>query len=81
MYYQLHDTETEILLGAVKVTNATECCEKEISHSNEISESWTEFNQYEETELDYMNVDDFVVWHNENRVTQLERIYFEICQP
>ncbi len=81
MYYQLHDSESEEILGTVKVTNATECWKKEICHSTEVSESWDEFNRCEESELDNQSVDDFVIWNNENRVTQIERITLEFCQP
>ena len=55
--------------------------EKKIDHSIEVSESWDEFNRCEESELDKLSVDDFVIWNNENRVTQIERISIECCQP
>ena len=67
MYYQLHDRESEEILGTVKVTNETE--------------SWDEYNRCEESEKNPEDVDEFVEWNNENRVTQLERIYLEFCQP
>lgn len=47
----------------------------------EVEESWTEFNTLEEHELIFDNVDDFVEWHNENRVTQIERVFYTIVQP
>ena len=47
----------------------------------EIEESWTEFNKNEEHELDPSSVDDFVEWNNEGRVTQIERVFYEIVQP
>ena len=81
MYYQLHDSITEDELGIIKVTNATECWKKEIDHSIEVSESWDEFNRCEESEFDPEDVDSFVLWHNENRVSQIERITVEFCQP
>ena len=81
MYYQLHDSETEEILGTVRVINSDECTEKQIDHSIEVSESWDEFNRCEESELDFGDVDDFVYWNNENRVTQIERIFIEFCQP
>jgi len=81
MYYQLHDAESEEILGTVKVRNEKECQLKGISHSNEVSESWDDFNRCEESENDHRDVGAFVEWNNENRVTQLDRIYLEYCQP
>jgi hypothetical protein len=81
MYYSLHDAESEEVLGTVKVINPEECLEKGIEHSMEVSESWDEFNRCEESELDNQDVNDFVTWNNENRVTQIERIFIEYCQP
>ena len=81
MYYQLHDSETEEILGTVKVTNDNECKEKNVCHSTEVSESWDEYNRCEESENDSENIDEFVQWNNENRVTQIERIFIEFCQP
>jgi hypothetical protein len=47
----------------------------------EVEESWSEFNKDEEHELDSSSVDDFVEWHNENRLTQIERVFVAIVQP
>jgi hypothetical protein len=73
MYYQLTDVEGEEL-GIVKVTNVTEAPNFE----EEVSESWNEFHHLEEHDLDINDVDEFVDWNNENRVTQIERIYLEV---
>lgn len=74
--YQLHDTETEEILGSVivtsKITKNTE---------DEVFEGWEDFNKLEEHELDHENVDDFVEWFNENYKTQIERLYIEFIQP
>ena len=80
-YFQLHDTENEEIMGIVKVTNQIDCEVKGISHINEINESWADFNRYEESDNDHQDVDAFVEWNNEGRVTQIERIFLDICQP
>jgi hypothetical protein len=81
MYYQLHDSETEEILGTVKVNNSTECWKKEIEPLDEVTESWTEFNKLEEHDVNPYSVEEFVTWNNENRVTQIERIFLEFVQP
>ncbi len=81
MYYQLHDAVSEEILGSVRVTNHKECLDKKICYSTEVSESWDAFNRCEEHYFDNSCVDDFEEWHNKNRVSQIERIYLEYCQP
>ncbi|NCX44999.1 MAG: hypothetical protein EBW74_11295 [Betaproteobacteria bacterium] len=44
----------------------------------EVKESWIEFHDLEEHDLNRFDVDEFVDWHNENRVTQIERIFLEV---
>jgi len=79
MLYQLNDSESEESLGLVSVIQA----DKLIDAKEEIEESWEEFNKLEEhdEDLDHQNVDDFVEWHNRNRVTQIARVFLEIIQP
>ena len=67
-YYQLTSCTGEDM-GIVK--EETRCI-------TEVAESWHEFHTLEEHELDSDNVDDFIEWHNENRVSQIERIILEI---
>jgi hypothetical protein len=74
MYYQLTDNFDGTELGIVKVTNGGESANFE----EEVTDSWNEFHVLEEHELDNCDVDDFVTWHNEGRVTQIERIYLEV---
>jgi hypothetical protein len=87
MLFELRDYISGDTCGLVQVVNHTEgIAEMDddmniIDPKEEIEESWTEFNKYEEHELDSYSVDDFVEWHNESRVTQIERVFFEIIQP
>lgn len=74
MYYQLTDSDTGEELGIVKVTNVGEVP----NFDDEVKESWNEFHVLEEHELDNCDVDEFVEWNNENRVTQIERVFLEV---
>lgn len=74
MYYQLTDSDTGEELGIVKVTNVGEAP----NFDDEVKESWNEFHVLEEHELDNCDVDEFVEWNNENRVTQIERVFLEV---
>jgi len=78
--YQLHDSETEEILGCVIPKSQFVPLMPNYSE-DEIFEGWTDFNKLEETELNPQSVDDFVKWFNENYVTQIERIYIEFVQP
>lgn len=75
--YPLHDSITEEILGTVyvKETEDTE------SVYDELFEAWTDFNKLEETDCDNESVDEFVVWFNENYVTQIERVFEESIHP
>ena len=75
--FELRDYVSGDTCGIVRVTQVDENNDPE----EEIKESWTEFNQVEEHELDSYNVDDFVKWNNECRVTQIERLFLTIIQP
>ena len=75
--FELRDYVSGDTCGIVRVTQVDENNDPE----EEIKESWTEFNQVEEHELDSYNVDDFVKWNNEGRVTQIERLFLTIIQP
>lgn len=74
MYYQLTNSENNNILGIVKVTNVGEVA----NFDEEVKESWVEFHDLEEHNLNNCDIDKFVDWHNENRVTQIERIFLEI---
>lgn len=78
MLIELRDYVSGDSCGLIKVINT----ESNIEALNEIEESWTEFNQLEEHDLDSYSVDEFVTWHNEGRVTQIERVFIDhIIQP
>ena len=74
MYYQLTDSDNGEDLGIIKVTNVGEVA----NFDEEVKESWNEFHVLEEHDLDNCDVDEFVDWNNENRVTQIERVFLEI---
>lgn len=76
--FQLHDTGTEEILGSVFITKAKE---EQFASEQELREGWEDFNKLEETECDYTNVDEFIVWFNENYETQIERLYLDYIQP
>jgi hypothetical protein len=75
--FELRDYATGDSCGIIRVTEV----DKNNNPEQEIEESWTEFNKVEEHELDSYSVDDFVEWHNHNRVTQIERLFVTIFQP
>jgi hypothetical protein len=67
--YQLTDFETNEELGLISIISQYQ------NSVDEVNEGWVDFNQLEETELDITDIDDFVLWFNENYVTQIERVY------
>lgn len=69
--YQLHDSETEEILGTVLLT----------SEADEVFEAWTDYNKLEEHELDHKSVEQFVKWVNENYLTQIEELEVDFIQP
>ena len=78
MLIELRDYISEDTCGLIRIIQT----DPNNDPKKEIEESWTEFNKNEEHELiDCANVDDFVEWHNEGRVTQIERVFYEIIQP
>jgi len=88
MLIELRDFESGDTCGLVRVINFVEGVAEMDNDMNivdplqEIEESWTEFNQVEEHDLDSYSVDEFVTWHNEGRVTQIERVFIDhIIQP
>jgi hypothetical protein len=88
MLIELRDYVSGDTCGLVRVINFVEGVAEMDNDMNivdplqEIEESWTEFNQVEEHDLDSYNVDEFVTWHNEGRVTQIERVFIDhIIQP
>lgn len=87
MLIELRDCVSSDTCGLVRVINFVEGVAEMDDDMNiidpleEIEESWTEFNKNEEHELDPSSVDDFVEWNNEGRVTQIERVFYEIVQP
>ena len=87
MLIELRDYLSGDTCGLIKVINFVEGVAEMDNDMNiidpleEVEESWTEFNKLDEHELAFDDVDDFVEWHNEGRVTQIERVFYEIVQP
>ena len=83
MYYSICDTDTKVELGIVHVLNPDEFVWKnpEGSILDEVTESWTDYNQCRAHDNDPYNVDEFIEWHNENCLSQLERILLEPIHP
>ena len=73
--YQLHDSETEEILGTVLVVSQPEI------GGDEVHEGWTDFNKFEEHEYDIRDITLFVSWFNENYVTQIEELELDFVQP
>ena len=78
-FFELRDFISNDTCGLIKVIDADP--NEQTVAEEEIQESWTEFNKDEEHELDASSVDNFVKWHNEGRVTQIERVFVTIIQP
>jgi len=72
--YQLHDSETEEILGTIFILRAGE------NASDEIFDGWESFNKLEEHEKDSQSVLEFVEWFNENYVTQIGFINMDFVQ-
>lgn len=81
MYFQLNVFEEDNSVGIVRVTNVDDCNKKFVNWDEEVRESWDDFHVLEEHELDNYSIDDFVTWHNDKWVSQIERIFVEIVQP
>jgi len=75
--FQLHDTETQEVLGNVIITHSEQHVE---DGQIAVHDGWHDFNRLEETDGDHTDVDEFVVWFNENYVTQIERLHLEYIQ-
>jgi hypothetical protein len=74
--YQLHDTDTQEIMGSVIIKFAAIAEDGVV----ELHDGWHDFNRLEETEDDHCDVDAFVEWFNESHVTQIERLYLEFIQ-
>jgi hypothetical protein len=72
--YQLHDTDTQEIMGSVIITHRETNTE---DAETALHDGWHDFNRAEETEDDHCDVDAFVEWFNESHVTQIERLWLE----
>ena len=73
--YQLHDSETQELMGSVIITHRES---SEAEAIKDLHDGWHDFNTLEETEDDHTDVDTFVQWFNEGYVTQIDRLWLEV---
>jgi len=75
--YQLHDTDTQEIMGSVIITHTEPHIE---DGETTLHDAWHDFNRLEETEEDHCDVDAFVEWFNQCHATQIERLYLEYIQ-
>jgi len=77
LIYALTDFETNEILGYVDFNRHVGLTEQEAVE--ELIESWDDFNKLEEidSDLNSKSVSDFVAWHNEQWVSQIEEVCYE----
>jgi len=78
--YQLHDSDTEEILGSVLLTNQEDSNLTFDENVNELWEGWEDYNILQEHEKDPCDVDEFVKWFNYHYVTQIEVIDIDFIQ-
>jgi hypothetical protein len=78
--YQLHDSDTEEILGSVLLTNQEDSNLTFDENVNELWEGWEDYNILQEHEKDPCDVDEFVEWFNYHYVTQIEVIDIDFIQ-
>lgn len=83
--YQLHDTESQEILGAVIVTKTDKDLNPNLNVNfadpyEELVDGWETWNKLEEHDGDPMNVAQFVSWFNSMYVTQIEEIEISFIQ-
>ena len=75
--YQLHDSETEEILGSVIITHTQP---EDEDGEEALRSAWEDYNKLEETDNDNTNVEEFVEWFNGGHVTQIERLFLDFIQ-
>ncbi len=78
--YQLHDSDTEEILGSVLLTNQEDSDLTFDENVNELWEGWEDYNILQEHEKDPCDVNEFVKWFNYHYVTQIEVIDIDFIQ-
>jgi hypothetical protein len=72
--YTLHDAETEEALGVVTIVS-------DFDGEEELNESWEEFNKLEEQDMhDHKSITDFVQWHNQCYLSEIEEVNTSFIQ-
>jgi len=72
--YQLHDIETEEIIGSVLILNCTQ------ENESELWEGWENYHKLQEHEFDPNDINEFVKWFNDQFVTQIEDIEINFIQ-
>jgi hypothetical protein len=72
--YQLHDIETEEIIGSVLILNCTQ------ENESELWEGWEDYHKLQEHEFDSSNINEFVEWFNDQFITQIENIEIDFIQ-
>jgi hypothetical protein len=78
--YQLHDSDTEEILGSVLLTNQEDSDLTFDENVNELWEGWEDYNILQEHEKDPCDVNEFVKWFNYHYVTQIEVVDIDFIQ-
>lgn len=78
--YQLHDSDTEEILGSVLLTNQEDSNLTFDENVNELWEGWEDYNILQEHEKDPCDVNEFVKWFNYHYVTQIEVVDIDFIQ-
>ena len=78
--YQLHDSDTEEILGSVLLTNQEDSNLTFDENVNELWEGWEDYNILQEHEKDPCDVNEFVKWFNYHYVTRIEVIDIDFIQ-
>ena len=78
--YQLHDSDTEEILGSVLLTNQEDSNLTFDENVNELWVGWEDYNILQEHEKDPCDVNEFVKWFNYHYVTQIEVIDIDFIQ-
>lgn len=75
--FHLHDSETEEILGTVFIDSDNPTSENE----DELFEGWKDYNKLQEHEENPEVIDEFIIWFNENYITQIGYVDMQFIQP
>ena len=72
--FQLHDSGTEEIIGAVAIVSENEGAKEELI------EGWEDFNKLQEHDKNPCDECDFIVWFNDNYMTQISAADIQFIQ-